>query len=393
VSDWRGATLGEVLTLQRGFDLPARARRDGPYPIVSSAGITGRHAVAKAKPPGVVIGRYGSLGLVHWVTDPYWPLNTALWVKDFKGNDPRFVSYLLQTLPVDGSSAAAVPGVNRNHLHTLAVRVPIVPVQRRISKALAMFDELVEINSRRIALLEELARSIYREWFVRFRFPGHADTPAEIDLQQYVPTGWHATTLGELAELVTDGVSPRDIDPRSPYCGLEHLPRRATTLRAWAAPDGVASRKLRFRTADTLFGKIRPYFHKVVWAPFCGVASSDTIVFRALPDCPVPALINAILSSDGLVAEAVATSNGTKMPRADARALLSYRLVLPDLSGELVQRAERTLRACYDDGAILASQNVALAHARDLLLPRLVSGRLDIRDVDLDNLPTGDRLA
>src|SRR5918996_5844848 len=142
MSEWREVRLGDVLTLQRGFDLPARDRVDGPYPIVSSSGVTGRHAVAKAEPPGVVIGRYGSLGSVHWVTEPYWPLNTGLWGKDFKGNDPRYVSYLLRTITVDGSSASAVPGVNRNHLHRLPVRVPRLSVQRRISAILAAFDEL-----------------------------------------------------------------------------------------------------------------------------------------------------------------------------------------------------------------------------------------------------------
>ncbi|MBA2381727.1 MAG: restriction endonuclease subunit S, partial [Chloroflexi bacterium] len=162
-----------MLTLQRGFDLPGRDRLDGPFPIVSSSGVTGWHSVAKADPPGVVIGRYGSLGSVHWVTEPYWPLNTALWVKDFKGNDPRFVSYLLKTITVDGSTASAVPGVNRNHLHRLPVAVPSVKSQEVIARVLAAFDELIEINERRIELLEDLARSLYREWFVRFRFPGH----------------------------------------------------------------------------------------------------------------------------------------------------------------------------------------------------------------------------
>ncbi len=154
-SEWREEALGDVLTLQRGFDLPARDRIDGPFPVVSSSGITGRHAVSKVDPPGIVIGRYGSLGLVHWVTEPYWPLNTALWVKDFKGNNSRYVSYLLRTVNTDGSTASAVPGVNRNHLHRLSVRVPSVEVQRRIAVVLDTFDKLIEINDRRIELLEE----------------------------------------------------------------------------------------------------------------------------------------------------------------------------------------------------------------------------------------------
>ncbi len=109
VGEWADLTLGDVLTLQRGFDLPGRSRKPGAYPIVSSSGVTGFHSQFKVEPPGVVIGRYGSLGSVHWVTEPFWPLNTSLWVKEFKGNDERFVSFLLQTVAVDGSTASAEP--------------------------------------------------------------------------------------------------------------------------------------------------------------------------------------------------------------------------------------------------------------------------------------------
>jgi type I restriction enzyme S subunit len=216
-AEWREQTLGEVLTLQRGFDLPARDRVDGPVPIVSSSGVTGRHAVGKVDPPGVVIGRYGTLGQVHWVTERYWPLKTALWVKDFKGNDPRFVSYLLRTVSTDGSAASAVPGVNRNHLHRLPVRVPSVRTQRRIAATLSAFDDLIAINERRIELLEGLARSVYGEWFVRFRFPGHEDVDlVDSDLGP-IPNGWGAARLGDLATLQYGKALPASKRRPGPY--------------------------------------------------------------------------------------------------------------------------------------------------------------------------------
>jgi type I restriction enzyme S subunit len=137
VGEWVELALGDVLTLQRGFDLPERFRKPGPHPIVSSSGVTGFHSDFKVQPPGVVIGRYGSLGSVHWVTEPFWPLNTSLWVKDFQGNDERFVACLLRTVAVDGSTASAVPGVNRNHLHRLPVRLPSLRTQRRIAAILS----------------------------------------------------------------------------------------------------------------------------------------------------------------------------------------------------------------------------------------------------------------
>src|SRR5438094_10562741 len=97
-SEWRETNLGDAIELKRGYDLPSRDRRDGSFPILSSSGISGRHTEAKVKAPGVVIGRYGTLGEVHYVTADYWPLNTALYVCAFKGNDPRFVSHLLHAL-------------------------------------------------------------------------------------------------------------------------------------------------------------------------------------------------------------------------------------------------------------------------------------------------------
>src|SRR5215467_14023117 len=95
---WRDCKLGDVLTLQRGFDLPMSARRKGPVPVVSSSGVTGCHDQAKVQGPGVVIGRYGTLGEVHFITEDFWPLNTSLYVKDFKGNYPRYCAYLLRTV-------------------------------------------------------------------------------------------------------------------------------------------------------------------------------------------------------------------------------------------------------------------------------------------------------
>lgn len=153
MGEWAERTLGDVLTLQRGFDLPKRLRRPGPYPVVSSAGVTGSHNEFKIDPPGIVIGRYGSLGSVHWINEQFWPLKHGIVGQGLKGNDPCFLSYLLRTVALDGSTASAVPGVNRNHLHKVVVRAPDLTTQRRIAVVLSTFDKLIEINERRIELL------------------------------------------------------------------------------------------------------------------------------------------------------------------------------------------------------------------------------------------------
>ena len=188
--------LGELLTLQRGFDLPSKDRKEGNVPIVSSSGMTGMHNKVKVRPPGVVTGRYGTIGKVFYVKEPFWPLNTTLFVKDFKGNDPKFLSYLLELLNIKELNAAgAVPGVNRNHLHKIKTRVPHLPIQQKIARILSAYDDLIENNQKRIKLLEEMAQITYEQWFVRMQFPGHETTP--IDAETGLPEGWSLIPLNQ----------------------------------------------------------------------------------------------------------------------------------------------------------------------------------------------------
>ncbi|MRR49670.1 MAG: restriction endonuclease subunit S [Rhodocyclaceae bacterium] len=162
-------TLGDAVTLKRGHDLPSKSRIDGTVPIVSSSGITGFHAIAKVKGPAVVTGRYGTIGQVFYCEEDCWPLNTTLYVENFKGNDPKFVYYLLQTIDYEKyNDKAAVPGVNRNHLHTAGISLPDYDTQRRIATYLSLFDEKIELLRETNTTLEAIAQALFKSWFVDF---------------------------------------------------------------------------------------------------------------------------------------------------------------------------------------------------------------------------------
>ena len=213
--------------------------------------------------------------------------------------EPQFLFHFLRSPEgrarmQERSSGTTVSGIRQPEL--LAVRVPLLDRRQQATAAalLDALDDLIATNERRIELLEDLARSLYREWFARFRFPGQ---PADAGR----PADWSEQRLGEIAAVVSDGIDPSEVAADTPYCGLEHLPRRSTTLRDWASVDSVSSRKLRFQEGDTLFGKIRPYFHKVAWSPFDGVTSSDAMVFRPTGPISAPALLATILASDEVV--------------------------------------------------------------------------------------------
>jgi type I restriction enzyme S subunit len=216
------------ITLQRGFDLPKKDRVLGDYPVVASTAINGYHAEHKVQPPGVVTGRSGSLGEVLYIDKPFWPLNTTLWVKDFIGNLPLYVYYFLKTLDLKQyNSGAGVPTLNRNHLETLEVAIHDFQSQRKIAATLSAYDDLIENNLRRIKILEEMAQNLYREWFVKFRFPGHEKVQMVDSPMGKIPEGWGVTTLDSVLSVLESGSRPKGgIDPSMrdvPSIGAENI--------------------------------------------------------------------------------------------------------------------------------------------------------------------------
>jgi len=366
--------LGDFLTLKRGYDLPERARLPGEIPVISSSGITGTHKEAKVDGPGVVTGRYGTLGEVFYVEEPFWPLNTALYVQDFKGNHRRFVSYFLKwVLNGTESNKAAVPGVNRNDLHARKVGVPEnIGEQASIASILSVYDDLIVNNRRRIQLLEQAARLLHKEWFVHLRFPGHEHT----QIIDGVPEGWEKKFLGDVCFDVRETVSPSALEANTPYIGLEHMPRRSITLCEWGQAEQVTSSKHRFREEEILFGKIRPYFHKVGIALTDGVASSDAIIIRPVHPHLLP-LVLMTASSDGFVAvTAQQMKEGSKMPRADWKQMQLYPVPLPP--DGLIRAFNDFLNPVLNQLKTLALANKRLGAARDLLLPKLMNGEVAV---------------
>ena len=163
---WVVKPLIEVATLQRGYDLPVQDRSLGNVPIFAANGPVGNHNEAKVPGPGVITGRSGSIGKVHYVDTDYWPLNTALYVKDFHGNDPKFIYYLLSTFGLEKySEGTGVPTLNRNNVHGVNVSLPTLPEQKRITAILDKADSIRRKRQEAVRLTEELLRSVFLDMF------------------------------------------------------------------------------------------------------------------------------------------------------------------------------------------------------------------------------------
>ena len=218
--NWTDMPLGEFVTLQRGHDLPDGSRISGNIPILGSFGITGWHNAAKAKGPGITVGRSGaSFGVVTYSPVDFWPLNTALYVVDFHGNDERFAYYLLRQFDFKSyNSGSAQPSLNRNFVHPVTVSVPPLPEQRMIAHILSTLDDKIELNRKMNETLEAMARALFKSWFVDFdpvraKAEGRSTgLPARIaalfpdsfedsELGK-IPTGWTVQSLYHMADVI-----------------------------------------------------------------------------------------------------------------------------------------------------------------------------------------------
>ena len=367
------------MTLKRGHDLPEKRRVAGPVPVVSSSGVTGSHNEAKAAPPGVVTGRYGTIGEVFYVDEPYWPLNTALYVIDFKGNDPRFIAYLLRnTLRNYKTEKAAVPGVDRNVLHTLKVRAAGANEQAAIASILSAYDDLIENNRRRIALLEEAARLLYREWFVHFRFPGHE----HVKITDGLPEGWDRRTFDDVCEAIGGG-TPKTSKPE--YWNDGDIPWYTPTdiTRNWClalldsatkiTEAGLRGSSAKMLPAGTVLMTSRASigFFGIIHAPSCTNQGFISII----PNDPL-ARMYLLHNLMHRVEEIRSHAGGATYKEISKGKIRALPVVIPEAS--LLREFEEQASTLHAQVRSLHTMNRKLAQARDLLLPRLMNGEIAV---------------
>lgn len=379
MSEWRDTSLGDVLTLQRGFDITKATQREGAIPVVSSSGINSYHDKAMVDGPGVVIGRKGTLGTCFFIDKPFWPHDTTLWIKDFKGNWPRFCYYLLKRLDLAKYDVgAANPTLNRNHIHLLPVQCPSLPAQQRIASVLGAYDDLIEVNRRRIAVLEEMARRLFEEWFVHFRFPGH-ERHATIEMDNGpLPEGWKVQAFTDVADVLSGGTPRKD---RSQFWGgdIPFFTPRDAPLNAWAlrtdaaiTEEGLNSCNSRLYEKDTIFITARGTVGKIALAG-CSMAMNQSCYAlrgRGLPQFFLLELTRSAID------QLRAMSNGAVFDTIIVDTFRKLRVVVPPV--ELTKQYDTQIGPLLELSRILLIANERLAASRDMLLPRLLSGEVSV---------------
>ena len=309
--------------------------------------------------------------------------------------DPRFLRFFLASPQMQAEMLAlAAAGATRNALTKEMIESFEVPklsveVQRAIAALLGVLEDKIELNRRMNETLEAMARAIFKDWFVDFgptrakaegRAPYLASELWDLfpnALDDDKPVGWKQGVLGNVANSPRRGVSPDDVAEDTPYIGLEHMPRRSVALTEWEGAGNVTSNKSAFRKGEFLFGKLRPYFHKVGLTPLDGICSTDIVIVSSRAS-DWAAFTLACLSSDEFVDYTDRTSTGTKMPRTSWTTMGQYKIWLP--SDKVVRAFQSLAQPLLDRLSANIHEARSLAQSRDLLLPKLMSGEIRLRE-------------
>ena len=377
MGNWRNGELGNFITLKRGFDLPQQKREDGQVPIFSSSGITGTHSTAMVNAPGVITGRYGTIGEVFYAAEDFWPLNTTLFVEDFHGNDAKFIYYFLKTLEWSKFiSASAVPGINRNTVHKETVSLPDIETQRRIASTLSMLDEKIKTNTEINDNLQRQLRTIFKAEFT--------DNP-ELENITQIP-------LSELCHVVTKGTTPTTL-------GKPFVERGINFIKAESILDDHSIDKSKFAFIDEETNALLK--RSIIHAGDVVFTIAGTLGRFALIDENVlPANTNqavAIIRADleKVLPEYIYTcfigewhtDYYAKRVQQAVQANLSL-TTIKSLPIPLLDEAKMSEYLSLILPLIKAiktneAQNEKLAALRDNLLPKLMSGEIDVSAVQL----------
>lgn len=360
MSEWKECTLGEVLNLRRGYDLPHSKMIEGIIPVAGSNGIIGTHNIATDIEPCITVGRSGSAGSTFFY-DKAWAHNTTLYIDDFKGNDPKYLYYLLLSLPLKKmAGGSAVPSLNRNHIHPLKIRFPFsIEKQRAIASILSSLDAKIENNRKICANLEAQAQALFKHWFIDFA-PFKAGKFVESELGM-IPEGWRVGKLGEIAEFVRGKTITKGETKEG------NIPVVAGGLEPayYHNKSNTSSRVVTISGSGANAGFTRMYFSPI-WASDCSYIDNESTAFLHTAFC-------YLLTNKKKVN---ALQWGAAQPHVYAKDINKLPLVIAP--SDVLTHFEGFVVSMFDSIDLLEKESSRLSTLRDTLLPKLMSGEIKV---------------
>ncbi|MGH8184671.1 MAG: restriction endonuclease subunit S [Rhodanobacteraceae bacterium] len=379
--EFRDTTLGDALDFFNGKAI--KPGTEGTYPVFGSNGLIGGSNSFRFE-DGVIIGRVGAYcGSVAFCPSRFWASDNTIVAKP-KDRDgcTRFFSYLLQEMDLHRhAGGAAQPLVTQTILNAVKVRLPSPPHQRRIASILSSYDDLIENNTRRIAILEEMARRIYEEWFVHFRFPGHEQVRMVESELGPVPEGWNVVPLASIVDTQYGYTESATTEPVGPKF-LRGMDINKQSYVDWSAvpfcPISEAELpKFKLNVGDILVIRMAdPGKVGIIEKHVGAVFASYLVRLRITDQRFSPYYLFYFLTGDWYQGYITGASTGTTRKSASAPVITGTSLVLPP--ADWIKRFDAQIGPLRKLLNRLLDANANLRTTRDLLLPKLISGELDV---------------
>ena len=367
--NWRKIKVGGFVTLNYGKGLPERDRIPGPYPVYGSAGKVDTHKEYIVEGPGIVVGRKGSVGELYYTDENYYPIDTVYYITESEKYDLHFLYYLLHTIDFKSlNSDVAVPGLNRNVAYAQDVLIPNVVTQQEIGQILATYDNLIENNTKRIKILEQIAQAIYREWFYE---DGGKITKLENCFSIQRGKSYRSDELSDSEGAPFVNLKCIDRDGGFRKSGLKRFIGTFKESQKVTAGDIVVAvtdmtqeRRIVARAArvPTLEGGF-------------GVISMDLVKLQPKENCD-PDYLYCLLRWSGFSDEVKNHANGANVLHLNPARITDYKTFVA--SPEKQKEFGNKVHSIFDLIDRLELQNESLRPARDLLLPKLVTGEIQV---------------
>lgn len=360
-------TIADIGFFKYGKSLPEEQRVNGNVPVYGSSGVTGSHNKSLIDKPAIIIGRKGSVGTLYYSKGPFFPIDTVFYVDEVKKNfSLKYYYYFLSQIGLKNmNSDAAVPGLNRNWVHSLKTNYFSPEIQKKIAAVLSTYDELIENNQRRIALLEKMAEEIYREWFVRLRFPNYENERFEKGL----PATWDIKPVKDIVDRKKFGRLYYEHELSEDGNVIVIDQSRNDNLGFY---DGEPQHKATSSDPIILFGD---HSCKMVL-----MTKPFSLAENVIPFKPKQKISTYFLYH--LVKDLTRTTE-YKRHWTD---LTIKKVLVP--SKELQLEFENIIKPNHEQVELLRNSISKIQKIRDALLPRLISGKLNVEHLDIQFPPS-----
>jgi len=388
--NWKSVCWGDLATLEYGKGLREYKEGNDSFPVYGTNGQIGWHSEYLYPKAGVIVGRKGAYRGIHFSKKPFFVIDTAFYLKpkDEKTLDIRWAYYQLLNFDINKvDSGSAIPSTSREAFYAIHVQLPTIITQHKIATILSAYDDLIENNLRRIKILEEMAQTFYREWFVKFRFPGHQRVKMVNSPLGKIPEGWGVKQISELIETLGGG-TPSTKEPSYWEGGNIDWYSPSDLTASGSMFINGSSKKITQPGLDRSSAKLFPAYSLMmtsratigVVAINTGKACTNQGFITCIPNkrLSVFHLYFWIKESREKIISVASGATFKEISRGEFR---EFPMVVPPLPIEntFAETVEPMCRLIED----LIKKNQNLVVTRDLLLPKLISGELDVSELDI----------